>query len=180
VLASGDRPPPSMAAWTITQVPGSVKIYARLIPDGVYGSMRADLPTPTTRPLAKRVIVIEKPTPDSAKVGLDADILAAASGDLLFVQRSPTAALRSPNYRKAERAQVFIQRADEPKLDVPRYVELEFTSPREDLAGGKSAELRVTWELRQNAKAWTDESVAAILTNDTPEPANLMPPIGVP
>jgi hypothetical protein len=63
---------------------------------------------------------------------------------------------------------------------VPRYLELEFTSPRHDLAGGRAAELRVIWGLRQHRKGWTDQAVAAFLLNDTPEPANLMPPPGVP
>jgi hypothetical protein len=184
-LASAERPPPSMAAWSVTQVPGDVKVYARMIPDGVYESMRPEMPTPATRPIGAtsprdRVIAIEKTTPGSSKVGLDADALAVLAGNLLFVQRSPTAAQRTPNYRPGERGQIFIQQADPPKRDVPRYVELEFTSPREDLAGGRAAELRVIWELRRHAKTWTDKDIAAFLLNDTPEPANLRPPPAVP
>jgi len=179
-LASGERPPPSMAAWTITQVPGDCTIYARMIPDGAFASMRPELPTPTTRPITGGVIAIEKTTPASSKTGLDADLFAAASGQLLFVERCPTAAQRTEKYRAAERGQLFIQQADPPKRDIPRYLELEFTSPREDLAGGRRPELRVTWELHRSEKGWTDKSVAAILRSDTPEPANLMPPSGVP
>ena len=182
-LASADRPPPSIAAWSVTQVSGNANLYARMVTDGVYESMRAEYPTPTTRPLGNprgRVIALDKTTPDAAKVGLDADILAAAVGDILFVQHSPTAAQRSPGYRPAERGQVFIQQADAPSRDVPRYMELEFTSPRQDLAGGRAAELRVTWELQQHPKGWTDQAVAAFLLDDTLEPANLMPPPAVP
>src|SRR5688500_12664724 len=87
-LASGERPPPSMAAWSVTQVPGDVQVYARMIPDGVYESMRPDMPTPATRPIGAssprdRVIAIEKTTPASSKVGLDADALAVLAGNLL-------------------------------------------------------------------------------------------------
>jgi hypothetical protein len=186
-LASGERPPPSMAAWTVTQVPGDREIFARMLPDGGYESMRPELPTATTRPLAggaggdaPRAIAIEKTTPKSSKTGLDADILAAVSGNTLFVERSPTAAQRSDKYRAAERAQLFIQQADPPKRDVPRYIELEFTSPREDLAGGRSPEQRITWELHRTDKPWTDQSIAAILLNDPPESANPKPASAVP
>ena len=178
--ASANRPPPSLAAWSVTQIPGSMNLFARMISGGRYESMLAKSPTPTTRPISGgRVISIEKTTPAS-KVGLDADILAAAAGNVLFIQRSATAAQRTPKYRAAERAQIFIQQADPPKRDVPRYLELEFTSPREDLAAGSPPELRVTWELLEHSKAWTDQSIAAALLNDTPEPANLMPPPSVP
>jgi hypothetical protein len=181
--ATGDRPPPSMAAWSVTQVPGDRQIYARMIPDGVFESMRPEMPTPTTRPIdAKnpRVIALEKTTPSASKTGLDADILAAVAGDTLFVLRSSTAAKRTEKFRPAERGQLFIQQADPPKQDVPRYVELEFTSPREDLASGKAAELSVTWELRKDEKGWKDKDIAAILLNDTPEPANSNAHPGVP
>ena len=192
--ATADRPPPSMAAWAVTQVPGDREIYARMIPHGAFASMRPELPTPTSRPIdsrSARVIALAKTTPKASKTGLDADILAAVAGDTLFVLRSSTAAQRTEKFRPAERAQLFIQQADPPKQDVPRYVELEFTSPREDLAAGKPAELRVTWELHRDEKhgdekhrdeksGWKDKDIAAILLNDTPEPANLTPRPGVP
>ena len=45
-----------------------------------------------------------------------------------------------------------------------RYAELEFTSPRKDLARGQTPELRVTWELfRTEQKTWADRDVAAVL-----------------
>ena len=181
--AGGSRPPPSMAAWTVTQVPGDRDIYARMIPDGVFESMRPEMPTPTSRPIdAKnpRVIALSKTTPSASKTGLDADILAAVKAETLFVIRSQTAAMRTDKFRAAERAQLFIQQADPPKQDTPRYLELEFTGPREDLATGQAAELRVTWELKEEKKGWTDQSIAAFLLNDTPEPANLRPRTSVP
>ena len=192
--ATADRPPPSMAAWAVTQVPGDREVYARMIPNGAFESMRPELPTPTTRPIdAKnpRLIALAKTTPKASKTGLDADVLAAVAGDTLFVLRSRSAGRRTEKFRPAERGQLFIQQADPPKQDVPRYVELEFTSPREDLAAGKPAELRVTWELHRDEKhgeqkhrdeksGWKAKDIAAILLNDTPEPANLMPRPGVP
>jgi hypothetical protein len=188
--ASSDRPPPSLAAWSVTQVPGDAKLYARLIPGGVTKPMApAANPPAATLPIADRVVAVHPPVPRASKIGLDADVLAAATGKTLFVQRSATAAASiEPGYRIAERAQIFCQQADVvPDKEnanrspaMPRYLELEFTSPRRDLATGETPELRVTWELRKASKGWTDEKIAAFLLNDTPEPANLMPPIDVP
>ena len=112
-------------------MPGDVDIYARMIPQGSYESMRPEYPTATTRRSIRRVIEIKRTTPEMSKTGLDADIFAAAGQEnVLFVQRCRTAAQRTEKYRTAERAQLFIQQADPPGADVPRYVELEFTSPR--------------------------------------------------
>jgi hypothetical protein len=178
---TADRPPPSMAAWSVTQIPGNARLYARLLPDGVTRPMAPATAPIATRPLDDgRAIALDPPSPRAAKLGLDADILAAAVGNVLFVQNSQTAATAARGYRGTERAQVFVQQADKPKLDVPRYAELEFTSPRQDLAAGEVPELRVTWELRQHPAGWTDDRVAAFLRNDTPEPANLLPPLDVP
>ena len=178
----GDRPPPSMAAWSVTQIPGEAKLFARIMPGGVTRPMApAATPPATTRPVRDgRVITIRPPVPRASKLGLDADVLAAALGSILFVQRSPTAAAASePGYRAAERAQIFCQKASGSSTR-PQYLELEFTSPRRDLAAGDVPELRVTWELRDDPKGWPDEKVAALLLNDTPEPANMRPALDVP
>jgi hypothetical protein len=179
-LASGDRPPPSMAAWSVTQIPGNAKLFARLLPGGATKPMApaATPPSATTRPVRDRIVTIHPPVPRPAKLGLDADVLAAATGTVLFVQRSATAAaVNEPGYRATERAQIFCQKASG---STPQYLELEFTSPRRDLAAGEVPALRVTWELRDEPKGWTDEKVAAFLLNDTPEPANLRPTLDVP
>ena len=177
-LATSDRPPPSMAAWSITQIPGNAKLFARLLPGGETKPMAPAATAATTRPVNDRVITIHPPVPRAAKLGLDADVLAAAMGSTLFVQRSPTAAATNQRgYRATERAQIFCQKASG---STPQYVELEFTSPRRDLAAGEVPELRVTWELREDAKGWPEEKVAAFLLNDTPEPANLTAPLHVP
>jgi hypothetical protein len=175
----GDRPPPSMAAWSITQIPGEAKLFARMLPGGRTKPMApAATPPATTRPVNDRVISVHPPVPRAAKLGLDADVLAAALDSILFVQRSPTAsAANEPGYRATERAQIFCQKSSGA---TPQYLELEFTSPRRDLAAGEVPELRVVWELRDEPKGWTDERVAAFLLNDTPEPANLRPQIDVP
>jgi hypothetical protein len=178
-LASSDRPPPSMAAWNVTQILGEAKLFARMLPGGATKPMApAAAPPVTTRPVGDRVISIHPPVPRAGKVGLDADVLAAALGSVLFVQRSPTAAaLNESGYRATERAQIFCQKGGG---STPQYLELEFTSPRRDLAAGDVPVLRVTWELRDAPKGWTDEKVAAVLLDDTPEPANLRQRIDVP
>ncbi len=180
-LASGDRPPPSTAAWSVTQIPGNAKLFARMLPGGATKPMApaATPPSATTRPVRDRILTIHPPVPRPAKLGLDADVLAAAIGNVLYIQRSPTAAAANePGYRATERAQIFCQKAS--GGSTPQYLELEFTSPRRDLAAGEVPELRLTWELRDEPKGWTDEKVAAFLLNDAPEPANLQPPLRVP
>ena len=178
---TADRPPPELAAWSVTQIVGDSRVYARLRHDGITRPMQPAPAPPTTRPIAPRIIAINPPLPKPGKLGLDADVLAAAVGDTLFVQRSPTAAAKSGGYRAAERAQVFFQQADKPDLKRPRYAELEFTSPRQDLAAGEVPELRVTWELRRSGRGWSDQAVAAALSAlDAPDPANLLPPRTVP
>jgi hypothetical protein len=181
-LATYDRPPPELAAWSVTQVPGDAKLYARVLPDGVVRPMRPGGGPPTTRPVAGRVFAIEPPVPGTSKLGLDGDILAAALGKTLYIQHSSTAAAANvAGYRRGERAQVFTQQADPPKRDVPRYVELEFTSPRRDLAASATPELRVTWQLVESPQPWSDKSVGAYLQGDLPaEPANPRLPGGVP
>ena len=190
--ATSDRPPPSMAAWSVTQIPGNATLFARLVPDGATKPMQIGPTAPaTTRPINDRVVAIDPPPGRAAKLGLDADLLAAATGKTLFIQRGESAAVAAdaPGYRPTERAQIFCQRPAGGRSDAPAadrapsarpYLELEFTSPRRDLAAGEPAELRVTWELRQHRKGWTDESVAAVLLDDAPEPANLLPPVHVP
>ena len=188
-VAGSDRPPPELAAWSVTQIPGNAKLYARMIPDGVTKPMNLGASTmpPTTKPVVDAVVAVIPPTPRAGKLGIDADVLAAASGPALFVQRSPTAATNSHGYRRTERAQIFCQQADVKEKErnrsgvVPRYLELEFTSPRQDLASGRVAELVVTWDIQEAAEpSWTDKAVAAFLLADTPEPANLLPAPGVP
>jgi hypothetical protein len=183
IASSEHQPPPELAAWSVTQVPGFAKMYARLLPDGVARAMEPAARPAATRPVMGRVIAIEPPVPHAAKLGLDADLLAIASGKTLFVQHSASAAapVNVAGYRRAERAQLFVQQADPPRRDVPRYVELEFTSPRRDLAAGQMPELRVTWQLVEASQPWTEKAIGAYLQGDLPgEPANRGLPIDVP
>ena len=138
------------------------------------------------RPVAGRVIAIEPPVPHASKLGLDGDILAAAFGKTLFIQQCVTAgAAKVSGYRRAERAQVFVQQADPPARDVPRYVELEFTGPRRDLASGSPAELRVVWHLAEaqaeGEAPWTEAAIGAYLQGELPsQPPNRRMPGVVP
>lgn len=190
-LATSERPPEEIAAWSVTQVPGDAKLYARLTHESAtVEPMEPVKRWGTTRPVSARTLALGSPAPRAGKVGLDADVLAAAAADTLFVQHSRTAASGSGGFHRAERAQVFSQAAKTSASPMPLYAELEFTSPRIDLAGRDPAELRVTWELfRSQAQKWDDQAVAKLLDNvgiapspadGTPEPANMRRPSGVP
>jgi hypothetical protein len=99
---------------------------------------------------------------------MDADALAQASGEFLFIARCPTASLESGKYRPAERAQLWVQAAPDkkkPSENVPtRYIEFEFTSPRKDLAKDQIPELQITWEIHRKESPlgdakWSDDEV---------------------
>jgi hypothetical protein len=172
--ASADLPPDELAAWQITQVPAAgATIYAKLAPVGAAIGLKP-APWEGRHAIAPGILVIDLPPGTRAgKIGLDADTLAWSSGKILFVAHSETAQREAIHYRTGERAQVFIQTAPNPASpsnNAPsRYAELEFTSPRKDLAGGQNIELRVRWRLYriENGK-WNDAAVVKVLSQTDP------------
>ena len=172
-LASADLPPAELAAWQITQVPfpTGATIYAKL----TAGRRIIGLPPSpwdNAHAVAPGVVMIDPPPLAAGKIGVDADALAWRAGDTLLIARSPTAGAAANRYRTGERAQVYVQAAPpqhtpqqkKPAPDAPiRFAELEFTSPRKDLAKGQVPELKVTWELRRiDGSKWKDADVAKI------------------
>jgi hypothetical protein len=180
--ASGELPPLELAAWQITQVPFGGTVYAKMALGGKVTGL-APAPWDAHHEAGAGVIVLELPKTAQSKTGLDADALAVASGEILFVARSQTATLESSKFRPGERAQVFVQSAPDakepPKNTPTRYIELEFTSPRKDLARDQIPELHVTWELHRKESGvgkgkWSDEEVVEVLSGNvrkkTPDP----------
>jgi hypothetical protein len=166
--ASAELPPTELAAWQITQLPFGGTIYAKL---ALGGRVVGLPPTPWVagHAVGPGVIALDPPATAAGKWGLDADALAWAAEEVLFVARSETASLESSRFRPGERAQVFVQAALDPKakpsINTPsRYVELEFTSPRKDLARDQVPQLKVTWELhRHEGGTWSDADVVKVL-----------------
>lgn len=137
-----------VGVWTVTQIPAAPQIYARLAPDAEppgYESFPG-----TAWPGIQRnndLVTLHRPTAPWQKVGLDADLLAVPVAGHLFIAGTP-APSAGPQAR-FRRAQVFSDPDDSPFRfpGLPPYVELEFTSPLQQLSVGQSVSLTVTWEL---------------------------------
>ena len=166
--------PLSVGVWTITQVPvGAGVVWVRLLPSsplpgGTKTLMDGRLPT---RPVAgNRLLRVERDPASSAKIGIDADALAVAQGDTLFVVRPrsepPPTDNRGAGYQPGEIAQIYAQ-PDDPRAaaqGTPPYIELERTSPRKPLRAGDTLTLDLLWQARRAPTgSWGDAEVAALL-----------------
>jgi hypothetical protein len=168
--ATGELPPVELAAWQITQVPaieGST-VYAKLALGGQVIGL-APSPFDAHHEVGPGVIALDPPDTRAGKWGIDADVLAWTAGEILLVARSHPASTESTQFRAGERAQVYVAGAPDPERPNPntptRYFELEFTSPRKDLARDQTPELMVTWELYRNEGGkFADADVVAVLT----------------
>lgn len=185
VSASADLPPNELSAWQVTQLHPRGKLYARLVHGGGIKPMQPK-PWSTTQPVGAELIALIKPEGGVGKMGLDADALIWTSQRTMMVMLSETTPRDARRFRKGERAQVYVQPdlTVQPKFDAPNtktpdfrdvknapapsYTEMEFTSPRGDLAKGESVELRVTWELFRAERDWTDESVSVFAGSGGP------------
>jgi hypothetical protein len=168
--ATGELPPVELAAWQITQVPAGAgaHVYAKLALGGKVIGLPPS-PWDQQHEVGPGVIALDSPDTRAGKWGLDADALAWTAGEVLFVARSQTASIESSKYRSGERTQVYVAAAPDPQHPNPntpsRYYELEFTSPRKDLARDQIPELTTTWELYRNENGtFTDADVVAVLT----------------
>ncbi len=142
----------AVAAWTVSQLPADGTLYARLMPgsrpaggvkpyDGRFAAVSHEGPD---------VLVIERRSDQSAKVGMDGDLLAWQRGEVLFVERPAGSGPRLADFAPGERTQLYSHPDADPTL--PRglsYVELEITAPRRRLRAGESVTLDTTLELRR-------------------------------
>jgi hypothetical protein len=145
-----------VAVWSVTQWRGPDFILAQsaAAPLPLFGRFK-----PSER-LAGDVIKIQRPFGEAAKLGLDTNVLAAAIGGNLVVQRADR--LAGEHWQNGERAQVYCNGEGGEQS----YVELEFTSPRQVLPVGASMELKVDWQtIPIHTAHETAEELAAKLTD---------------
>jgi hypothetical protein len=140
-----------IAAWTVTQMPADGLVFGRLVPgsriaDG-YRLFGADAFAHVSRQGAD-ILVFERPTSHSAKLGFDGDLLAWQRGEDLFIERSIDTTSALAAFAAGERAQVYSQLDGDPGLPPGvSYVEMELTAPLATLKAGERSTLLTTWEL---------------------------------
>lgn len=164
----------SVGVWTITQVPATSWVLARLMPsasalDGSYLSMGGDKEKAgfaAITLLPEGALKVDRRPDTSAKLGTEADLLASIQGDTLFTVRFASAVPPDNTgavYDKGERAQIYNQpdNADDAAKGITPYIELEFTSPRKTLKNGETITLEQVWELRRLPKDKLDPASVA-------------------
>ena len=160
-----DAPP--VGVWTITQVPATVWVMARLrtaptlpaLPSG-YKSMSGDAAFKSVRVLPQGFLLVERNPATATKIGTNGDICATVQGDTLFTVHSAPDNV-SLAYDAGERLQ-FYSHPD--NTGIPPYIEMEMTSPKKALQKGETVTLKSEWELRRlPAAARNAEGVVAAL-----------------
>ncbi|MBC8101702.1 MAG: hypothetical protein H7Z41_03845 [Cytophagales bacterium] len=146
---------PPLAAWAVMQIPAPGIVYARLLPQTSpvagwkpLGSSGDSFAAVTVENGLLRAV---RAADRSAKIGLDADLLAVVLGDTLLTVRQEGVSAETPGYAAGERAQIYSSpdSANDAKRGIAPYVELELTSPRKALQKpGDSVSLVTLWELQ--------------------------------
>lgn len=137
------------AAWSVTQIKKPDYVLARLVPGHrVEKRMLSETKWEAIRRQGLDLLRLDLPADTSAKVGLDADVLAAVRGGVLFTQRVRAAGPVLGGMEPGELAQVFTSPGGGETKAEP-YVELEFTSRPLPAAGEGEAVLDVVWELER-------------------------------
>jgi hypothetical protein len=141
---TADRPTTSeWAVWTVTAIAPSDAVLARLRPGGTWQLMYA---APwRVEAVGENLLKLIPPPDKSAKIGLDADLLAAQRGQVLFVQQL----VMTDRPPSTETAQVFSSPPIVSPRPSERYGELEFTAPRVKLGPDTASRLTVHWTLHQ-------------------------------
>jgi hypothetical protein len=145
-----------LAPWTVTQLPADGQIFARLMPgtplvDG-YRVMDTAPFRRVTR-VVDRVLAVDRPVDRSARIRLDADLLAWQRGEDLFVERSIGVTPLS-DAAPGERAQLYSHPDGDAELPPGvSYIELELAEAARTLKAGETVTLETTWELVRLAPA---------------------------
>ncbi len=147
---------PAWGAWSVTQVRMPEVVLARM-PDGSQPqvqNMSAGKDWQAVLQVSENVLQFVRDPATHAKVGVDADRLLAVRGDwglMITVQPGTT----TGEYVATEKAQLYVTPdARDMSQGDPRYLELEFTSPRQPLAKvGDRVTLVTRWELLNKPKA---------------------------
>jgi hypothetical protein len=131
-----------VAAWVVAQLPVPDVLIARLHPESALREgfkLFSAAPWKAIRKLGADILIPERPTDVSAKLGCDAEILAWYRSPYLVVHRSRID--RLSDFQPGDHAQIYSN------PDTLPYIELEFTSPLRLLRRGESVALKVEWEL---------------------------------
>jgi hypothetical protein len=171
-VRAGEAPP--VGVWTITQVPATAWVMARLLPaadklTGGYQSLSGAVAFKTVTKTPEGMLRVERNPAQATKIGTDADLVATLQGDTLFTVRDASAAPADStglSYAPGERAQFYSQPddADAAKKGITPYIEMEMTSPKKGLKRGDTITLGLIWDLRRMPPAeQTPERVAATI-----------------
>ncbi|MDX1932405.1 MAG: hypothetical protein SFU56_07355 [Capsulimonadales bacterium] len=160
------------APWTVTQVPATPWVIARLLPastlpDG-YKSFSGEAKFKSVTKLPEGVLLVERNPTQATKIGFDGDILATLQADTLFLIRqakSLPADHRGGAWAPGDRAQLYSQPddANAAKAGTLPYIELEMTAPRKSLKKGETVTLAQFWELRRLPEPQRNPSGVAVL-----------------
>ncbi|GAB4452259.1 MAG: hypothetical protein OHK0029_02820 [Armatimonadaceae bacterium] len=162
-----------VAPWTVTQVPATDWVLARLLPEADrfpegYKPI-PNSPFKAVTKLPQGSLKIERNPQKATKLFTEADILASLQKDTLFTvrftDRTP-ADNEGKAYQPGDRAQVYAHLDDKAFLDkgMPTYIELEMTAPMTTLKKGETITLSQVWNLQRVPEARrTPEGAAEIL-----------------
>jgi hypothetical protein len=162
---------PECAVWTITQVPATPAVWAKLLPSAtrLLGDAKpmSDKPFQALRRTGN-VVQVERDPANSTKIGLEADMLATVQNNTLFAVRmgNPRPDNAFATYQKGERAQIYNQpdNADDAKRGITPYIELEMTSPRRVLKQDETITLAQIWQLQPLVNGErTNEAIVELL-----------------
>jgi hypothetical protein len=140
-----------MAAWTVTQMPADGLLFGRIVPGSRLADGHRMFGSEAFAAVSRQgtdILVIERPTSHSAKLGLDGDLLAWQRGEDLFIERSIDTTSALTAFAVGDRAQIYSQLDGDPGLPPGiSYIEMELTAPLETLKAGERSTLLTTWQL---------------------------------
>ncbi|MFI5378757.1 MAG: hypothetical protein ACHRHE_05645 [Tepidisphaerales bacterium] len=139
-----------IGVWSVTQVPATPYVLARATGSG--GEIRLNHIGDANighEKLADNLVWLKRPGTKSGKVALDAELMAAAYGDYMIVQRQY---LQSPQVgvlQVATRGQLYAHpdNADNLPAGWPTYMELEWITPSVPRVEVEKVELKVVYKL---------------------------------
>ncbi len=164
VESVGKRGAGSWAAWSVTQVRRPDVVLARIMPGSRIKNnfkLLNDTVWEGILDVGNGVLQLDPPKDKSAKVGMDADLLAWVKDDLLFTQMvQPSMGPLLDGVAAGDLAQVFSSPENAEKDESP-FVELEFTSARNKLRGRGRVSLSVVWKLTRLGRRERDPRTVA-------------------
>jgi len=155
----------AMAAWTVTQMPANGSLFARLVAGSRPAHGYRSFPGAAFESVSfegSDILVAERQTTASAKIGMDADLLAWQKDDILFVERSSNVGTPLSAFAVGDPGQLYSHPDGDPTLPVGvSYIEMELTAPLRTLQSGESSVLETAWELIRLAPADRTRSAVA-------------------